>query len=379
MVLAAGGPRERGRAYGAQAAERVHRSIEIYERVFSHYAQLPWAEVRRRAAPFVEAIDGYDVQLLPELEGIAEGAGVDAEDVLAVNLRTEVMFGLDARPAQAAAKSPPRECTAIGRRLDDGRVWIAQTWDWKPAARDTCVLLVCAPHDRPGFVTLVEAGLWAKCGVNEAGIGLATNALQSSLDRGEPGIPYHAILRRVLTSATHDEAVDAVRRGPRASSANYLIGRRDGPVVDLEAAPGGPHEVFVQEGPSLAHANHFVRPSPPFEDLGLIDGEDSLHRHATATMAPVETLDALRSMLCSHDDPAGTICVHGDASLDPVEDYVTVAAVVADLTEGTLAVTDGNPCRASFEEHQIDELVTRARTTEATPGSGSLVPGHPPG
>jgi isopenicillin-N N-acyltransferase-like protein len=88
VVLAAGGPRERGRAYGAQTAPLVQRSIEIYERVFAHYAQLPWAEVRGRAAAFVEAIDAYDVQLLPELEGIAEGAGVEAEDVLAVNLRT---------------------------------------------------------------------------------------------------------------------------------------------------------------------------------------------------------------------------------------------------------------------------------------------------
>ena len=166
------------------------RSSSTERSSFAH-AQLPWPEVRR-GRPFVEAIDAYDVQLLPELEGIAEGAGVDAEDVLAVNLRTEIMFGLDARPAQAAAT---RECTAIGRRLDDGRVWIAQTWDWKPAVRDTCVLLVCAPHDGPGFVTFVEAGLWAKCGANEAGIGLATNALQTSLDRGEPGVPYHAILR----------------------------------------------------------------------------------------------------------------------------------------------------------------------------------------
>jgi isopenicillin-N N-acyltransferase-like protein len=381
VVFAAGGPRERGRAYGSRAADRVHRSIEIYERVFAHYARLPWAEVRRRAAPFVDAIDAYDVQLLPELEGIAEGAGVEAEDILAVNLRTEIMFGLDARPAQAAAKSPPKECTAIGRRLDDGRVWIAQTWDWKPAMRDTCVVLVCAPHDRPGFVTVVEAGLWAKCGANEAGIGLSTNALQSSLDVGAPGVPFHAILRRVLTSATFDEALDAVTCGPRASSANYLVGHRDGRMVDLETAPGGPNDLFAQQGPAVVHANHFVWPMPPFRDLGLIDGEDSLHRHAIAAGAAttIETLEALRSTLGSHEDPAGPICVHGDTSLDPVEDYVTITAMLADLTEGTLAWTDGNPCRAAFEEHRIDELVSRARTTGLHREPETLAPGHPPG
>jgi isopenicillin-N N-acyltransferase-like protein len=225
------------------------------------------------------------------------------------------------------------------------------------------VLLACAPHDRPGFVTLVEAGLWAKCGANVAGIGLATNALQSSRDKGEPGVPYHAILRRVLTSGTFDEAIDAVRSGPRAASANYLIGHADGRSIDLETAPGGPDELFAQEGPRLVHTNHFLWPSPrPFEDLGRIDGEDSVLRQACA-LTHVETdttPEGLRTMLASHDDPAGTVCAHGDPSVDPVEDYVTVASIMVDLSSGTLAVTDGNPCRATYEEHRIDDLVGRA-------------------
>jgi isopenicillin-N N-acyltransferase-like protein len=365
VVLAAGGPRERGRAYGAQAADRVRRSVEIYERVFALYAQLPWADVRGRAAAFVEAIDVYDVQLLPEIEGIAEGAGVEAEDVLAVNLRTEVMFGLDARAAHAAMK----ECTALGLRpgLTGGRVVIAQNWDWKPLVRDTCVLLVCAPHDRPGFVTFVEAGMWAKCGANEAGIGLATNALQSSRDHGEPGVPYHAILRRVLTSPTFDEAVEAVTEGPRASSANYLIGHRDGPTIDIETTPGGPDASFGTGGSGLAHTNHFLWPSPrPFKDVGRIDGEDSLVRQARAerALAGTVTLDDVRTVLASHDDPRGTVCAHGDPSLDPAEDYVTVATMIADLTAGTLAISDGNPCEGPFETISIADLLQRARASE---------------
>src|SRR5437899_11395676 len=104
LVLAVGGPRERGRPYGSQVAGRVSRSIEIYDEVFRAYAGLEWKTVRDRAGAFVEAIDAYDHQVLPEIEGIAEGAGVDAEDVLALNIRTEVMYGL------------ARECTAVCAR-----------------------------------------------------------------------------------------------------------------------------------------------------------------------------------------------------------------------------------------------------------------------
>ncbi|HSH33422.1 MAG TPA: C45 family peptidase, partial [Actinomycetota bacterium] len=242
IVVATGGPRERGRAYGQAARERVHGSIELYRAIFRHYTGLTWDQVRGRAGAFVEPIDALDVQLLPEVEGIAEGASVDAEDVLALNVRTEVMYGLGA-PGAAAA-----ECTALGlaaSRSAAGHVVVAENWDWKPRARDTCVLLVMDPPDRPGFATLVEAGLLAKSGMNEAGVGQVVNALVSSRDRGQAGAPFHAILRRTLTSRSLDEAVDAVRRPERASSANYLLGSAKDGLADVEAAPGGPDMVTV--------------------------------------------------------------------------------------------------------------------------------------
>lgn len=359
LVFASGGPRERGRAYGAQAAEQVQGSVAFYEEVFLHYTGLGWRDVRRRAEAFIDPIEAYDETLLPELEGIAEGAGVTAEDLLAVNLRTEVMFGLDRRPDSG----PSKECTALSCE-DTGGIVVAQNWDWKPAVRDHCVLLVSAPHEGPGSVTLVEAGLWAKCGANDAGIGLATNSLQSSRDRGSPGVPYHAILRRILSSSTYEEAVAAVLEAARASSANYLIGHRDGRAVNLEALPGGRDDVFVTEGPGLSHTNHFLWPSPrDFKDLGLIGGGDSPVRQARAALAVAGAggIDSVRKVLQSHDDGENSVCAHGDPAIPRVEDYITVGAFVADLAAGTVELTHGPSCTAPFERFHVDELVERAR------------------
>jgi isopenicillin-N N-acyltransferase-like protein len=363
VVPIAGGPRARGRAYGAAARDRAHATVALYEAVFASYTGLTWSDVRERAGRFVDAIEAYDVQVLPEIEGIAEGASLDAEDVLAVNVRTEIMFGLDARAGRAA-----KECTALGVAGD--APFVAQTWDWKPGARDTVIVLVCAPADRPGFVSMVEAGLLAKCGMNEAGIGLGFNALQSSADRGEPGVPAHAIARRVLTSGTFEEAVDAVTRGPRAASANYLIGHADGRVVDLEARPGGPDEIH---GPDvLAHTNHFLQPSPrPYKDLGRIGGEDSIHRQAVAEGALATGADIASTMtvLGSHEGGHDlAVCRHEDPSADPVEDYATVGAMVADLATRTLHLADGNPCEHPFEALDVAGLVAEARSA-ATIGS----------
>jgi isopenicillin-N N-acyltransferase-like protein len=362
LVLAAGGPRTRGRAYGAQAADRVQRSIAVYEEIFERYAELPWRDVRRHAEGFTGPLDAYDVELLPEVEGIAEGAGVDAEDVLAINLRTEIMFGLDARAAHVAMK----ECTAAGGS-EGGHVVVAQNWDWKPAVRDTVVLLACAPQRGPGFVTLVEAGLWAKCGASEVGVGLATNALQSSKDRGVPGVPYHAILRRILRSPSFEEATGAVVDASRSSSANYLIGHSDGRLVNLEVAPGTRQDLHRTEGARLTHTNHFLWPGKPFEDVGLIDGEDSIVRRATAE-ATTPTVDGIKHLLASHDRAPDSVCVHTTDGLPPVEDYVTVGGFLADLTEGTIEVTDGPPCSSPWARHDISSLVEAARaTTGPTP------------
>jgi len=354
MVAVAGGPRERGRAYGEQARDRVHRSLALYEDIFRHYTGMRWPAVRHRAGAFAGPIDTYDVRLLPEIEGIAEGAAVDAEDVLALNVRTEVMFGM-----------APGECTAVctpGGETGEGHVLLAQNWDWHPGARDTCVLLVESPHDGPPFLTLVEAGLLAKCGMNERGIGLAATALTSTLDRGEPGVPFHAILRRILTSDSFDEAVDAVIAPARASSGNFLLASRDGRAANLEGAPGGPEQVYRSDGERLAHANHFLRPSRGgFKDLERFDDTStSLARQAAADgwisaageRSIHDVLEALR-------DHSTSVCQHADGGGPPEAAIATIAAVAMDLTGGALWVTEGPPCTAAAERFELGSLVAR--------------------
>jgi isopenicillin-N N-acyltransferase-like protein len=288
---------------------------------------------------------------------------VELDDILALNVRTEVMFGLGIGA---------RECTAVVALPDattDGHVILAQNWDWKPQTQETCVLLVSAPDDGPAFVTLVEAGLLAKTGMNEAGIGLATNALISDRDQGEPGVPYHAILRRILQADSFAEAANAVFRPERASSANYLVAHRDGEALDLEAAPGRAAETCLiwPEMGVLAHANHFQSTRFMFRDTGLADeGADSLVRQHRAERAMREgagtlSVSSIQEALRDHFDRPSSVCSHPTPGTDPEEDYATIASVVMDLSVGTLWVTEGTPCRAQFERYDVAQLFSEVR------------------
>src|SRR5215210_2071972 len=123
-ITVQGDARERGRQYGEQARERVQRSVAAYDEVFAQLAGWDRAKVREEAARFRGPIAAHGAKYLEEIEGIAEGAGIEDVDVLAINVRTEIMFAATARDAEARRRLP-HECSsfaALGSRTGDGRM-----------------------------------------------------------------------------------------------------------------------------------------------------------------------------------------------------------------------------------------------------------------
>src|SRR5215472_3131975 len=213
-VRVAGAAEQRGRQYGEQARDRVHRSVSAYREVFASMAGWDWETVRGEAARYEAPIASFGPGYLAEMRGIAHGAGLDFLDVLAINVRTEVMFAAKAR--QAAAAAGPGECSAFAVVPAPGRTGptlVGQNWDWLPHAADTVVVLEARQDDAPDFVTVVEAGLLAKTGMNSSGLGLVTNALVTSADTGSPGLPYHVMLRSILDCETVSDALAALQSG----------------------------------------------------------------------------------------------------------------------------------------------------------------------
>jgi isopenicillin-N N-acyltransferase-like protein len=361
-IRVSGGPHERGRQLGAQAADRMARSIDIYREIFEHYAGWEWDQVTAHAAHYRPKIEAYEPRYLQEIDGMAAGSGLDARDLLAINVRTEVMFA-------AVARQAAQECTAfiaLPEATADDHVLIAQSWDWKPQMVDTVIVLEAEQEEGPNFVSVVEAGLLAKTGLNSAGIGLATNALVSDQDVGAPGIPYHVILRAILDAETMSDALGAVLRLPRSSSANYLIAHRDGLAINVEAAPGDYSRAYLQypEGGIFVHTNHFAAPDFDLKDVTLWSGPDSpfrRYRMATLLEAAHGDLDAhaAQALFRDHVNYPSGICTHPDPRLEPTEQFATVAAVIMDLNASKLWVSDGFPCQARFRELDYAEFLDK--------------------
>ncbi len=364
-IQVAGDARERGRQYGEATRDRVRRSVAAYDEVFAHAAGWDRARVRAEAEGFRGPIAAHGAKYLEELQGIAEGAAVGELDVLAINLRTEIIWAASAR--DAARPALPLECTAFaalpGRT--GGPTLIGQTWDWLVHAAETTVVLEARQDDGPDYVTVVEAGLLAKAGMNSAGVAFATNALVSAADRGAPGVPYHVLLRSILDAETVSDALGALSRGARASSANYLLADADGVALDVEAAPGDHADLFLgyPEDDLVLHANHFQNPGFGGRDVSLVAMPDSPFRMAR-----------LRGLTAAHDGPLDLafwtaalgdhamfplgVCCHPDprATVAP-ERYATILALVMDPAEKTLWLAPGNPCSTPFERLDLGDAL----------------------
>lgn len=356
-----GGPGERGRQYGTQAADRVRRSIDAYRSIFEDLGR-DWDDVLATARQFEPSVRGYDERYLEEMRGIADGAGVPYEHVLAINIRTEIIS-----PATAGEAGVGAECSAVAilpEATASGHTLIAQNWDNLPHTAETVVVLEARQDDGPNFVTVVEAGLLAKSGFNSAGIGVTTNALITDDDVGDPeGVPLHVILRGILDSTSLAEAVGAIRDHKRASSSNYLIAHADGTAIDVEATPGLVTSSYVLEPQDgvLLHTNHFTSPEFDGEDVLVVTAPDSLSRldQLGGRMRGKEghlDVDDIKGALTDHEHFPKSLCCHPDPNAVRPSARST-ASVIMDLDTYRLWLAEGNPCEVGYHEFDYSELM----------------------
>ena len=370
-VRIAGSPLERGRQYGEQTRDRVARSVDAYAFAYQEIAGLRWPDALAVARPFARAIERFEPRYLDELRGLAEGAAQEFEAILAINVRTEIMLSAKAREARETGGSrAPGECTAIAALpavTDSGHTILAQNWDWLPHSAETLVVLEAEQDVGPRYVTVVEAGLLAKAGMNSKGVGVATNALISADDAGDVGVPYHVILRGLLDAENLPAALASLERCVRSSSANYLLAQAGGQAVDVEAQPGDHSRLSLIEPDDgvLVHTNNFVG-TPGVTDVGLWWTPDSPFRHMRVRellrrREGAVSVAGLQTILADHANHPVGVCAHADLREKPTDQGATAASLIMDLDERVLWLADGTPCTAGYRRLDYAELLGSER------------------
>ena len=61
----------------------------------------------------------------------------------------------------------------------------------------------------------------------------------------------------------------------------------------------------------------------------------------------------IQNILNDHKNEPQSLCRHRDETLPESQHTITKTAMIMDLTEKKMWVTDGQPCKAEFEEFSI--------------------------
>ena len=326
LLRVAGGHHEVGRQIGAATAGEMRRiageAVSDRELVGRYRAvtleHVPW--------------------IVEELDGAAEGAGLDPLAVFAAS--TEELA-----PAEA-----PTGCSDIavtGARTADGHLLVAHTNDLYAEDEEGIVAIEWRVPGEPVVFTL-GSGPWISVGWNDAGLSVTGNEVSPNDER--VGIPRLLQVRDVLTRRTLAEAVDATLHPARSSAYNWVLAHRESTAANVEASATSAGIDEPGDG-FLVHTNHYAREDMrPFERPG--DYESSCARLDRARELAVGkrfTIEGLREALSDHENGENAICRHAD---EP-KAVKTVFWCVADVTAGEITYGRGNPCDSQAQVYSF--------------------------
>lgn len=347
-----------GYAHGSGAKDRVAGSIAFYTHLFSEKCNLDWPAVTREAERYIPFLETTCPRYLDEMHGLAAGAGVAPLDIVALNVRTEIMFGLFTdHPQQDDV--PSDGCTSLGW-LDAGSrtSLLAQNWDWQKGQAPN--LLVChvtpsqndnKTHTPPAFSMVTEAGIIGKIGLNAHGVGCCLNAIRArGVDRAR--LPVHLALRTVLESPSRAAAIARLRAVGVAGSAHILVADATG-ATGLECVPSGSGGSGVRaleagDGRVVLHTNHLLLAHPGVDEPAwLPDSHARLARIRALTAAAAATggggggVDVGRLWAVLRDEDGYPCAINREQKGEST--FATLFTIVMDLTHKRAQVKFGRP------------------------------------
>ncbi|TRM60456.1 acyl-coenzyme A:6-aminopenicillanic acid acyl-transferase-domain-containing protein [Schizophyllum amplum] len=334
VVHCSGTPREIGLAHGTAASSQVAACFAFYAEFFERTAMLKWDAVCEEAAKFLPYLESKWAPYVEEMKGLAEGAGQPFLAILALNVRTEIAYGM-------AKKAESDGCTALSY-FGDGSAFIAQNWDWLPSQKANLVLCHIAQSGKPSISMITEAGIIGKIGLNDRGVGVTLNAIRATGVRFD-ALPTHLALRTVLESESRAAAVERLEGAGVAAACHIIIADATAPAVGLECSVADIVRIEDNGGSGcVVHTNHFLQPHVGRTDPAILwqDSVPRLERITTLLKErKVTKMEDIEPMLEDEEGYPTSICreVSGEYS------SATLFSIVMDLKGAEARVREGRP------------------------------------
>lgn len=289
-------PRERGIDRGRQVGAIVRAHWDTHRTLFRAVGRSE-ADTLALGMASLEATAAWWPEAREEIEGVAEGAGIDLAIIAALNARTELLIAGDGHECTSVATTAPLAAQV-------------QTWDWHRELNRAWHVQRVTGTKIP-YAGLTEHGILAKLGRNDAGVGIIISILSHEADA--PGrVPIHVVSHRVLSEAASlAEARAILMTAPVGASTVFTVVAPDG-IGSFELSPVGAAEL-APFGRWFIHSNHFIAPELSGGSMTFRNDPDSeerlqMLRDRIAAEPAIRTAADLAPMLHSGPDDIGNIC-----------------------------------------------------------------------
>lgn len=348
-----GSPQEVGRQYGETFKKAVREHIELTYELAAHVSGSKPEKVLETTRLFEPYIEKYAPDFMVEIHGISEGAGIKPEEALLPQVRQEVVYF-----GQYGGGN--NECTSYAideTYTADGKVYSGQNADLSGDFESVSNVVTFAVDNKPKIMMLVPAGQISYVGINDRGLGINCNFLPC--DGWRIGFPRYLISRFLLEAGDIDKAkyrMNSLKE--RASSRNLLLSNEKGEFINYEMTPD--RIAGLETSGKIVHSNHFLDPAMrEFEGSDELEMIDSQWRFKRLNQLIEEnkgkiTENTIKEMLRDHemDKEIGkfSICTHASEETDG---YHTFASIINNLTDRTMSITKGNPCKAEYKTYSL--------------------------
>ncbi|KAL7905208.1 major facilitator superfamily domain-containing protein [Trichoderma velutinum] len=394
-IVVEGTPYERGLSHGRQASEKVRANIEYYKLP----GKLPHWSISSKIIQtvYLPAFEKFYPTGLEEIKGIADGAGVTVEEVVMLNARYDLgrcMYRL-----QNGGETPQEfdghdECTSgffPQNAVESGHALAVHNWDMSSHLYNQDLIIYLEVHpdsseDRPSMFILTEAGQLIRSGMNSAGISVTANSLLSSedyvpvshIDRDgvyhnitspTPVLPLSVARRIFLEYSNYAEGLVAINAFPRHVSGNLHVSTADGFAMAMEVAPDRIYKFYGNiDDRYLIHSNHFLSPEFLSRDnifdrypggsswFRCLQAEKGVRADCAAGQLTPEKIKAAFSdhlaypeSLCNHPNLKQKNLPSAVLTGYTSKQNMTVAFVIYNLSELTITVCKGPPCKGALQ------------------------------
>ncbi len=349
---------EQGLAHGEALQESIAKNIDIYLNRFKYEAGISKNELLENSGIYLNILREQSPEYVNGMNGIVESSNIAILEISMLNLRYELLYHALGKKLQSEAVDGCTSFAVLPEAAENKHLLMGQNWDWIPDV--DCVLTTSIDTDGLQRMAFTEAGIFGgKPGMNSEGIGLAVNGMYSTADdwsRFEK--PFHLRCYEVLRSKNMEEALHALAGTPRSCTANFILGHAPNQAVDIELAPDSLRLIDPING-VLAHANHLVDP----KETGVEEPENP-RRHLTEfrhdqmeallnEQKPLN-IEKMQEILKDHEHEPQSLCRHRDDTLPESQHTITKTAMIMDLEERKMWVSNGQPCKTEFEEFALN-------------------------